>query len=97
MTVPLTGTALATEARIRLTVGVPTVPPMYYRSPHSRRGQSIGVRSMAKTHLSDLDLEQPGIEAGHINSELATSGQVLMADGRGGAKWQALQAGGGFG
>lgn len=47
---------------------------------------------MAKTHLSDLELEQPGIEAGEINSQLAPAGQVLTSDGSGGAGWSTPQA-----
>jgi hypothetical protein len=44
---------------------------------------------VAKTHFSDLDLEQPGIEAGEVNSQLAPAGAVLAADGQGGAGWTA--------
>jgi len=36
---------------------------------------------MSKTNFDDLDLATPGIEAGEINSEAATDGQVLTADG----------------
>ena len=50
---------------------------------------------MAKTNLDDLDLEQPGIESDEINSESATAGQVLTADGSGGSDFSdaALQVG----
>ena len=40
---------------------------------------------MAKTNLDDLDQAQPGIEADEVNSEAATAGQVMTADGAGGA------------
>ena len=50
---------------------------------------------MSKTNLDDLDLEQPGIESDEINSEAATAGQVLTADGSGGSDFSdgALQIG----
>ena len=44
---------------------------------------------MSKTNFDDLDLAVPGIEASEINTEGATAGQVLMADGAGGAAWGA--------
>lgn len=40
---------------------------------------------MSKTNLDDLDLATAGIEADEINTESATAGQVLTADGEGGA------------
>ena len=43
---------------------------------------------MGKTNLDDLDLATPGIEADEINTESATVGQVLTADGAGGAAFQ---------
>ncbi len=42
---------------------------------------------MSKTNFDDIDLGGRGIEAGEINSEAATVGQVLAADGAGGAAW----------
>lgn len=42
---------------------------------------------MGKTNFDDLDLATPGIEADEINSEVATVGQVLTADGTGGVGW----------
>lgn len=43
---------------------------------------------MGKTHFSDIDLSNRGIEAREINSETATSSQYLAANGTGGASWQ---------
>jgi len=45
---------------------------------------------MSKTNFDDIELETPGIEAGEINSEAATDGQVLTADGAGAAAFEAL-------
>ncbi len=42
---------------------------------------------MSKTNFDDIDLGRRGIEAGEINSESAAAGQVLTADGAGGAGW----------
>ncbi len=42
---------------------------------------------MSKTNFDDIDLSGRGIEADEINSESATAGQVLTADGAGGAGW----------
>ncbi len=42
---------------------------------------------MSKTNFDDIDLGGRGIEAGEINSESATAGQVLTAEGAGGAGW----------
>lgn len=43
---------------------------------------------MSKTHFDDIDLSEAGIEADEVNSETATLGQVLTADGAGGAAFQ---------
>jgi hypothetical protein len=43
---------------------------------------------MAKTHFDDIELEQPGIEADEINTESAMAGQILTADGAGGAAFK---------
>ena len=43
---------------------------------------------MSKTHFDDIDLTEAGIEAGEINSESATAGQVLTADGAGRAAFE---------
>ena len=43
---------------------------------------------MSKTNFDDIDLTTPGIEADEINTESATAGQVLTADGVGGAAFQ---------
>ena len=48
---------------------------------------------MAATNFDDIELARPGIEADEVNSEGATAGQVLTADGAGGAAFQ--DAGGG--
>lgn len=42
-------------------------------------------------------LINPPIKASEINSESATSGQVLTANGTGGASWQNASGGGGGG
>ena len=42
---------------------------------------------MSKTNLDNLDLTQPGIEADEINTESASAGAVLRADGAGGASF----------
>ncbi len=46
---------------------------------------------MSKTNFDDIELSQAGIEAGEINSEAATAGQVLTADGAGGAGWAGVE------
>ena len=43
---------------------------------------------MSKTNFDDIQLSTPGIEAAEVNSEAATVGQVLAADGAGGVAWQ---------
>ena len=47
------------------------------------------------TNLSDLELEGRGIQAREIDSGEASQGDVLTADGGGGATWVQLAAGGG--
>ena len=47
------------------------------------------------TNLSDLELEGRGIQAREIDSGEASQGDVLTADGAGGAAWVQLAAGGG--
>ena len=42
----------------------------------------------------DLGIDQLPIKASNINSETATNGQVLTADGNGGASWQSAGGGG---
>ncbi len=49
---------------------------------------------MSKTNFDDIELETAGIEAAEINSESATAGQVLTADGAGGAGWAGVVDGG---
>ena len=39
------------------------------------------------TNLSDLELEERGIQAREIDSGQAADGDVLTADGAGGATW----------
>ncbi|MBI1294124.1 hypothetical protein GC175_04090 [bacterium] len=43
---------------------------------------------MGKTNFDDLELGDRSIEAREIGSESATDGQVLTADGTGGAAWE---------
>jgi len=43
---------------------------------------------VSKTNFDDIQLSTPGIEAAEVNSEAATVGQVLAADGAGGVAWQ---------
>ncbi len=45
---------------------------------------------MSKTNFDDIDLTTPGIEADEVNSEAATVGQVLTADGAGAAAFETL-------
>ena len=47
------------------------------------------------TNLSDLELEGRGIQAREIDSGEASAGDVLTADGAGGAAWAAPTGGGG--
>ena len=47
------------------------------------------------TNLSDLELEGRGIQAREIDSGEANAGDVLIADGAGGATWAAPTGGGG--
>ena len=47
------------------------------------------------TNLSDLELEGRGIQAREIDSGEASQGDVLTADGAGGAAWVQPAAGGG--
>ena len=47
------------------------------------------------TNLSDLELENRGIQAREIDSGEASAGDVLTADGAGGAAWVQPAAGGG--
>ena len=47
------------------------------------------------TNLSDLELESRGIQAREIDSGEASAGDVLTADGAGGAAWVQPAAGGG--
>jgi hypothetical protein len=49
--------------------------------------------SAGTTNLGDLELARAGIQAREIDSEAATAGAVLTADGAGGVAWQ--PAGGG--
>ena len=46
------------------------------------------------TNLSDLELEGRGIQAREIDSGEASAGDVLIADGAGGAAWAAPMGGG---
>src|SRR5512137_763473 len=48
------------------------------------------------TNLSDLELEGRGIQAREIDSGQAADGDVLTADGAGGAAWAASAGGGGL-
>ena len=48
------------------------------------------------TNLSDLELEGRGIQAREIDSGEASEGDVLIADGAGGAAWAAPTGGGGL-
>ena len=47
------------------------------------------------TNLSDLELEGRGIQAREIDSGEASAGDVLIADGAGGAAWGSAAGGGG--
>ena len=49
------------------------------------------------TNLSDLELESRAIQAREIDSGQAADGDVLTADGAGGAAWAAPAGGGGGG
>jgi hypothetical protein len=61
-------------------------------------GWSYGDHPMTPTGVTNLDileLSVPSIEAGEIHSGAAPAGQVLTADGSGGAAWQTANGGGG--
>ena len=80
-------------------VSVPAIPPVDIIAEADRGGWSLGPmggEGMAgATNLSDLELDGRGIQAREIDSGAAADGDVLTANGLGGAAWAQPAAGGG--